>query len=40
MVSPRVGTLTVNEVTPAGTVITPPEIVTPLLNDAFVSVAV
>ncbi len=40
MVSAEVGTVTVKLVTPAGTVITPPLMVTPLLNAALVSVPV
>ncbi len=40
MVSAEVGTVTVNEVTPAGTVITPAAMVTPLLKAALVSVEV
>ena len=36
MVSAVVGTVTVNEVTPAGTVMVPPEKVTPLLKLALV----
>ena len=40
IVSADVGTVTVNAVTPAGTVMTPPAIVTPLLKAASVSVEV
>ena len=40
IVSEVVGTVTVKLVTPAGTVNIPPEIVTPLLNAAFVKVLV